>query len=911
MIKASSLAALLAAGPLLAAPGQGDPAAPESAAVEAGPIKVLHQPPPPPYPALAKLARIQGTVVVEVTIDARGIPSAAHAIEGPAPLRQVAEEYAKAWTFAPVVRNGVAVPARFKLTMPFSLQAGPPEASRAASDEAGLLAKAGRAAYERQAFLQSAATLARALDLRPGDASLWNDLGRAYLGAHAYPRAVEALQRAVRLDPKNPYAWNNLGLALVRAKRDAEAETAFRKQIEVSPEDRFAHRNLGGLLERTGRPREAIPEFEAAARIQPRNAAPLLGKGDALADLGDEKGALEAFARALDLESSPAVLNSAAYGLAKVGLALDHARTWAVKAIAETDALLGPGSHATNPDKRLRETASLISYWDTLGWVLFRQGDLKGALAFLEPAARMAGSPEALDHLGQALESLGDRPGAIQAYARELVLEDPVEGARERLARLAGPVEAQAALARARQAGSADLEVALPASGMEPGTTEFDAILAGGGKMVEARIRSGLEALGPLGQALLEVRHPFEFPGESGIRLAVRVRISLGRGSGTATARFLDARASGDPSALGTLDQPLPALIPPSMTRQWLEWAGPEGAALGFTPDRIQAFLEAQRASVATPPPAAVLAWLKDLSEAPVPSLSAWALARRLELGDFAVFGAYEKRMFDHIYGISKLGSGRAGAVLQDPPGLARALAVDPGSPFWAAFLRNLRSHLDAPMDAGLYAVWCYGTQPWHRDVILEEAGRVTVGMTAANPHPDPWNDPRFWIVVDWALAWGKPADFDALEKALPDGRARYEFQRIRKRVEALPAFWGFTPPPSRGAGRAAPPDREGAPEPSLKAAPFSPLKVKAEPTKPDYPDEAKGRRMMTNLVLDLTVGEDGKPLGAKLLPGPWLAFFGPTAYSYGMAWRFEPSRVDGVPQAEHFRLTVAFGLTR
>jgi protein TonB len=85
-------------------------------------MRIKFQPPPPPYPPLAKIARIQGTVVVEITVGPDGIPIAAHAVEGPAQLRQVAENYAMGWKFEPAMLNGVAQTARFKLTMPFKLK---------------------------------------------------------------------------------------------------------------------------------------------------------------------------------------------------------------------------------------------------------------------------------------------------------------------------------------------------------------------------------------------------------------------------------------------------------------------------------------------------------------------------------------------------------------------------------------------------------------------------------------------------------------------------------------------------------------------------------------------------------------------------------------------------------------------
>jgi TonB family protein len=99
------------------------------AAAAAGPvdmdfsrIKVKHQPAPPAYPDEAKTQKIQGTVVVVLTIDATGKVTEARAESGPAELQQCAVDYAKAWEFEPAKRKGKAVPARFKLTMPFRLK---------------------------------------------------------------------------------------------------------------------------------------------------------------------------------------------------------------------------------------------------------------------------------------------------------------------------------------------------------------------------------------------------------------------------------------------------------------------------------------------------------------------------------------------------------------------------------------------------------------------------------------------------------------------------------------------------------------------------------------------------------------------------------------------------------------------
>ncbi len=85
-------------------------------------IRITKQPIPPAYPAAAKEARIQGTVVVVITIDEEGKVSGAKAISGPEELHECAVDYAKAWTFKPAMVKGKPVAARFKLTMPFRLR---------------------------------------------------------------------------------------------------------------------------------------------------------------------------------------------------------------------------------------------------------------------------------------------------------------------------------------------------------------------------------------------------------------------------------------------------------------------------------------------------------------------------------------------------------------------------------------------------------------------------------------------------------------------------------------------------------------------------------------------------------------------------------------------------------------------
>jgi len=83
------------------------------------------------------------------------------------------------------------------------------------------------------------------------------------------------------------------------------------------------------------------------------------------------------------------------------------------------------------------------AFQDTYGWIAFRRGDMKGALAHLEPAARgLPGDAQVQYHLGRAYEAAERPDDAIAQYTRaiELAGENSVvpgiEDARSRLAAL-------------------------------------------------------------------------------------------------------------------------------------------------------------------------------------------------------------------------------------------------------------------------------------------------------------------------------------------------------------------------------------------------------------------------------------------------------------------------------------------
>jgi TonB family protein len=76
----------------------------------------------PPYPPIAKAARAQGAVQVQVTISEDGRVIAAEAVSGHPLLKDAALQAARQWVFKPTELSGVPVKVQGILTFNFTLQ---------------------------------------------------------------------------------------------------------------------------------------------------------------------------------------------------------------------------------------------------------------------------------------------------------------------------------------------------------------------------------------------------------------------------------------------------------------------------------------------------------------------------------------------------------------------------------------------------------------------------------------------------------------------------------------------------------------------------------------------------------------------------------------------------------------------
>jgi protein TonB len=86
----------------------------------AAPKKILNV--APRYPQSAMDAKVQGAVVLQLTVDPEGVPTDVEVVDSIPELDQAAIEAVKQWRYEPTLMNGVPVPVAMLVTLTFSLE---------------------------------------------------------------------------------------------------------------------------------------------------------------------------------------------------------------------------------------------------------------------------------------------------------------------------------------------------------------------------------------------------------------------------------------------------------------------------------------------------------------------------------------------------------------------------------------------------------------------------------------------------------------------------------------------------------------------------------------------------------------------------------------------------------------------
>lgn len=210
--------------------------------------------------------------------------------------------------------------------------------------------------------------------------------------------AEPMLRAFLEKNPDDPGATYLLGVCALQAGRAAEATVTLERALELNPTQPGVRAQLATANYQAGNKDKAVDLLREEADLSPGEAAPLVNLGIVLLDLGRKDEAVAAFERAIAL--APA--DPGAY-LELVTLYTDLGREAEAEAMMkqlESVAVLDPKrwfNIGANYSNRGDEAKAEMAYRKSveadphfpegnreLGFTLLRQGDMKGAIGYLE-----------------------------------------------------------------------------------------------------------------------------------------------------------------------------------------------------------------------------------------------------------------------------------------------------------------------------------------------------------------------------------------------------------------------------------------------------------------------------------------------------------------------------------------------
>jgi uncharacterized protein HemY len=348
--------------------------------------------------------------------------------------------------------------------------------------------------------------------------NLWSTYAYIAQQERNFDEAKADLRKELSQNPDNEWAVGALAAEDLRSSDSAGARQTVQQFLAHHPENLRLSLYLAALETNAQDYAAALKTLEATAEQYPDNRMVRLQESESLRRLNRNEEAAAAARSALDGADDPGILNDAAYALSETGLNLDLAEEASRKGIAKLEEKSAAISTEEANSKTFAEANLLIASWDTLGWILFREGKLDAAKPMISAAWRASMRAEVAEHLGEVSEAMGQKDQAATSYAlaqAALTRNEPPD-IRAQITEFVARMKA--AGAKPATAGAASLQdlrtykVAKPAGVSGWGTFRLEITTAG---VIESQQMSGEKQIAGIKKTLDGMKFPELLPPDS------------------------------------------------------------------------------------------------------------------------------------------------------------------------------------------------------------------------------------------------------------------------------------------------------------------------------------------------------------------------------------------------------------
>ena len=256
--------------------------------------------------------------------------------------------------------------------------------------------------------------------LNDEQSKLWLAYGTVEMALGANTAAMADYEKELALHPNSPAAYGPLTQMQMQHGMRKEAEATLRKWETLGEFNPAASKMLAQMLMDDGDASAAAAEAKAALAMTPEGQDTdeqlewLLGQAQLKAGLTEpgRKTLVDLLARTEDA----GMMNNAAYELADHGLEFPLAEKSTRTAVDKME----EESRAWTLDEKpqtLKQKSQLIeATWDTLGWILYREGKKEEGQSYIRAAWLNYQSADVGEHLGEIALDKGDKNAALTDY---------------------------------------------------------------------------------------------------------------------------------------------------------------------------------------------------------------------------------------------------------------------------------------------------------------------------------------------------------------------------------------------------------------------------------------------------------------------------------------------------------------
>jgi tetratricopeptide (TPR) repeat protein len=378
------------------------------------------------------------------------------------------------------------------------------------------------ALIDQQELNAAAAEFQAALKLKPDEPRAHTGLGNILLGQGHPEEAIVELKKATVAERTIPFTYQLLARAYASLHRYDDAIQAWmevKKSVFLSTE---ASLNIGTLLIEQKRYADAIAELQPAAEKRPNDARLQFVLARGLLRAGDVEKSMTAFQKTVELNPTPAMLNSVSYELAEANVHLDDALGYAHMAVTQQEDKAAGINLGNLTRADLQMMPALAAEWDTLGWVHYRLGHMDEAEKFISAAWKLAQFPNIGNHLGLVYEKMGKLEEAIRVYKMTLATRQaPVETS-DRLTALLGSKPTDEIINGAVEGLMQLRTIKLPRLVKGKAEAEFFVIFTPGSGVTGMKFISGSDELRSAGGALASAHYDLPSPDNHPVRFVRR-----------------------------------------------------------------------------------------------------------------------------------------------------------------------------------------------------------------------------------------------------------------------------------------------------------------------------------------------------------------------------------------------------